>query len=395
MYCIRLGTFSQSRLLRADVQQNDVVITVIVITQYLSSNNSSGSTPTSIAHIMKAHKIQQAPIPMRQVGPLKICGPVLNEKLPVPLATYETPLWHSVGRGARVSTLTEGIRCTIVDERMTRSILLEAENATEALVALSSIQQRQEEMQAVVAQSSRFARLIDLNAQLVANLIYLRLEFTTGDASGHNMVTNAADRLFPWILEQYPQLRYSSISGNYCSDKKATAVNGILGRGKNVIAEITIPRALCERRLKTTPEKVVDLNIKKNLIGTMIAGGLRSANAHYANMLLAFYLATGQDAANIIEGSQGVVHAEVREGDLYFSCTLPNLIMGTVGNGKGLDFVEDNLRQLGCREAREPGENSRRLAAICAATVLCGELSLLAAQTNPGELMEAHIKLER
>ena len=46
----------------------------------------------------------------------------------------------------------------------------------------------------------------------------------------------------------------------------------------------------------------------------MLAGGIRSANAHFANMLLAFYLATGQDAANIIEGSQGIVHAEVREG---------------------------------------------------------------------------------
>ena len=108
-----------------------------------------------------------------------------------------------------------------------------------------------------------------------------------------------------------------------------------------------------------------------------------------------FYLATGQDAANIIEGSQGVVHAEVRGDDLYFSCTLPNLIMGSVGNGKGIDFVEDNLAMLGCKEAREPGDNARRLAAICAATVLCGELSLLAAQTNPGELMEAHLKLER
>lgn len=344
---------------------------------------------------MKSHKIQQAPIPMRHVGPVKICGLVLEEKVSVPLATYETPLWPSVGRGARVSALTDGIRCTIVDERMTRSILLEADNATEALAALTSIKSRMGDLQEVVTRSSRFAKLIDLNSQIVANLIYLRLEFTTGDASGHNMVTNAADQLFPWLLNEYPQLRYSSISGNYCSDKKATAVNGILGRGKNVIAEITIPRELCERRLKTTPEKVVDLNIKKNLIGTMIAGGLRSANAHYANMLLAFYLATGQDAANIIEGSQGVVHAEVRDGDLYFSCTLPNLIMGTVGNGKGLDFVEENLRLLGCKEEREPGENARRLAAICAATVLCGELSLLAAQTNPGELMEAHIKLER
>ncbi|MFG2004795.1 hypothetical protein ACGFNU_37170 [Spirillospora sp. NPDC048911] len=32
---------------------------------------------------------------------------------------------------------------------------------------------------------------------------------------------------------------------------------------------------------------------------------------------------------------------------------------------------------------------------MAAATVLCGELSLMAAQTNPGELMRAHLKLER
>jgi len=344
---------------------------------------------------MKKHKISAAPIPMRWVGPLKITGNTINEKIAIPLATYETPLWHSVGRGARVSTLTQGILTTVVDERMSRSILLEAEDAGQALKALQAIKQSFDQLADVVSQTSRFAKLVDINAQIVGNLLYLRLEFTTGDASGHNMVTNAADKLFPWLLARYPYLKYSSISANYCSDKKATAVNGILGRGKNVISEILISRDLCQRKLNTTPEKMVDLNIKKNLIGTMIAGGLRSANAHYANMLLAFYLATGQDAANIIEGSQGVVHAEVRGDDLYFSCTIPNIIVGTVGNGKGLDFVEQNLSLLGCKDERIAGENARRLAAICAATVLCGELSLLAAQTNPGELMQAHIDLER
>lgn len=332
---------------------------------------------------------------MRWVGPLKISGHVLNERVSVPLATYETPLWHSVGRGARVSVLTEGIKTTVVDERMTRSVLLEADDALAAHQAVVSIKSRRDDLNDVVSASSRFAKLIDMHSQIVGNLIYLRLEFNTGDASGHNMVTNAADKIIPWLLTEYPHLRYSSISGNYCSDKKATAVNGILGRGKYVVSEIIVSRELCERRLLTTPEKIVDLNIKKNLIGTMIAGGLRSANAHFANMLLGFYLATGQDAANIIEGSQGIVHAEVREGDLYFSCTLPNIIVGSVGNGKGLGFVEENLVKLGCKDSREPGENARRLAAICAATVLCGELSLLAAQTNPGELMEAHLKLER
>lgn len=340
-------------------------------------------------------RIMQAPVPMRVVGPVKITGSTLNEKVLLPLATYETPLWPSVGRGAMISRLCDGIKVTVIDDRMTRSILLEAGDAGEALHAVHSLKSRLNELNDVVTESSRFAKLIDINFQIAGNLLFLRLEFTTGDASGHNMVTNAADKLFPWILNNYPTLKYCSISGNFCSDKKATAVNGILGRGKNVVTEILIPREICEKRLHTTPEKIVDLNIKKNLIGTMLAGGVRSANAHYANMLLAFYLATGQDAANIVEGSQGITHCEVRNGDLYFSCNLPNLIVGSVGNGKGLDFVEENLKLIGCKEDRLPGENAKRLAAICAASVLCGELSLLAAQTNPGELMASHLKLER
>ena len=50
---------------------------------------------------------------------------------------------------------------------------------------------------------------------------------------------------------------------------------------------------------------------------------------------------------------------------------------------------------LGCVQKRAIGQNARRLAIIAAATVWCGELSLLAAQTNYGELMRAHSILER
>ena len=112
-------------------------------------------------------------------------------------------------------------------------------------------------------------------------------------------------------------------------------------------------------------------------------------------MLLGIYLATGQDAANIVEGSQGITYAEEREEGLYFSCTLPHLIVGTVGNGKHLPHVQQNLDKMGCGDDREPGQNARQLAAITAATVLCGELSLLAAQTNPDELMATHVAMER
>lgn len=338
---------------------------------------------------------QIATIPMRVVGPVKIISTEVAEDVLLPLATFEQPLWPSTHRGARVCTLAGGIRAQVVDERMTRSVLVEADSVIDVHQAALSIHQHKAHLQALVSESSRFAKLIDIHTQIVGTLLYIRFELLTGDASGHNMVTLASDRMLNWVLQAYPALRYVSISGNFCSDKKVSAVNGILGRGKNVVAEVTISAELCQRMLKTTPAKIVDLNIKKNLLGNIVAGGLRTANAHFANMLLGFYLATGQDAANIIEGSQGIVHAEVKNDDLYFSVTLPNLIVGAVGNGKGLDFVLDNLRLLGCTEKREPGVNGRRLAIIAAAAVLCGELSLLAAQTNQGELMRSHLKLER
>lgn len=337
-----------------------------------------------------------AGVPMRWVGPLRISGNVATTETQVPLATYETPLWPSVGRGAKVSMLAEkGIVATLVDERMTRSVLVEATDAQTAYVAARAIDARIDELREVVRGNSRFAELVNIRHEINANLLFIRFEFTTGDASGHNMATLASDALLKHLLDTIPGIAYGSISGNYCTDKKATAINGILGRGKNVVTELLIPRDVVTDVLHTTAAKVVQLNIRKNMLGTLLAGGIRSANAHYANMLLGFYLATGQDAANIVEGSQGVTMAEDRDGDLYFACTLPNLIVGTVGNGKGIEFVETNLARLGCRAEREPGENARRLAVIAAATVLCGELSLLAAQTNPGELMRAHVQLER
>lgn len=344
---------------------------------------------------MLKHLKTIASIPMKTIGPIKIAGPILEEEVYVPLATYESPLWPSTQRGARVSTASGGIRVVIAGDCMTRSVLLEAPDAEYGYHVISALYSYRDEMEIVAKGSSRFLKLDDWHTQLVGNLIYIRFAMSTGDAAGHNMTTEAAELLLNWILARFKKLQYVSISGNYCTDKKASAVNGILGRGKYVVTELLVPREICEKILKTTPEKIVNLNIKKNLIGTILAGGIRSANAHFANILLGIYLATGQDAANIIEGSQGMVHAEVREDALYFSATLPNVIVGTVGNGKHLAFVQENLKQMGCLEERAPGANARRLAAIVGATVLCGEISLLAAQTNPGELMDSHTRLER
>ena len=68
-------------------------------------------------------------IPQQLVGPLRLTGPVLDESLYAPLATYETPLWASCNRGARVTQHAGGIETVIVRDCMARSILLNAPGA--------------------------------------------------------------------------------------------------------------------------------------------------------------------------------------------------------------------------------------------------------------------------
>jgi hydroxymethylglutaryl-CoA reductase (NADPH) len=336
-----------------------------------------------------------APIPLKWVGPIKIRSTEISTEIEVPLATFEKPIWNTVNRGALISRLTNGIDVTIVQEQMTRSILMEAENAKAAVSIVETLKNCFAEIAKVVANTSKFVTLTDLNFRIVGKLIYIRIAGETGDAAGHNMMTKAAEAVILWLQKNLPNLKYISLSGNYCVDKKVSAINSILGRGKNAIAEIVISRDVCLKHLRSTPEQIVDLNIKKNLLGSIVAGSLQSANAHFANMLLAFYLATGQDGANIVEGSQGITFAEIKNSDLYFSVTLPNIIVGTVGSGKDLNFVQENLRRLNCLNENEIGLNARKIAIIVAAVVLCGELSLLAALTNQDELMRAHNLLER
>ena len=336
-----------------------------------------------------------AQVPMKAVGPVKIAGPEIEAEVRIPLATYETPLWPSVARGAKVTAAAGGIRASVVDERMARSIVLEAADTAGAAAAAAQIAARRAEVADAAEHGSRFAKFLDLHTQVCGSLLFVRIEISTGDAAGHNMATRAAQQVLDWTAAEFPALRPVSVSGNYCTDKKVSAVNGILGRGRSVVADVTIPGDLCRKLLRAEPAAIANLNVKKNLVGSILAGGVRSANAHYANMLLAFYLATGQDAANIVEGSQGVTFAEARGDALYFSVSVPNLVVGTVGAGKDLSFVRENLQALGCLEPREAGANARRLAVLAAATVLCGELSLMAALVNPGELVRVHERMER
>ena len=98
-----------------------------------------------------------AQVPMHTIGPVKLIGPVVDDEVMVPLATYELPVWPSTNRGAKLSRQCGGILTTIIDERMTRSILLEAPNAARCHEVSMAIKARLTELQLQVSKSSRFA----------------------------------------------------------------------------------------------------------------------------------------------------------------------------------------------------------------------------------------------
>ena len=199
-------------------------------------------------------------IPMRTIGPVQIIGD-LDCSVRVPLATFESPMWPSTNRGASVSRLAGGIRVTLLGNCMTRSIVVEGPNAQYLRSCVKEL--NLEQLNTVTATTSRYCKLDKIDHQINGKLLFLRLAFNTGDAAGHNMATKAADAIIKWLTGHFTQLNYVSISGNYCVDKKTSAVNGILGRGKSVVAEILIPAAVCHEKLKTTPQAICDLNIKK------------------------------------------------------------------------------------------------------------------------------------
>ncbi len=329
-------------------------------------------------------------IPTKIVDSVKIRYLSAVEEVLVPLATLESPLFYSVCRGAKVAENCGGISVFVSQDTMTRSVILKCKNCNDA-VSISENIINDKCIKNIIEDGSQYTKFIDLSNEIVGNLLYVRLCIESGEASGHNMVTKAAQNFVNFVIAKY-DCECISVSGNVCVDKKVSAINSICGRGKRVNAEIIISPDVCKSLLRTTPEKICELNTTKNLLGSNLAGSLRSANSHFANMLLAIYLATGQDAANIVEGSQGITYANLQnDGSLYFSVYLPNIIVGTIGNGKHIEFARKNLEMMG--GLNDGG--SKRLSAIIGATVLCGELSLMAALTNNGELIKSHLSIER
>lgn len=329
-------------------------------------------------------------IPTGIIGPLKVLGTMATGDFFVPLATSEGALVASYHRGAKATRLCGGVTSICLIEAVQRSPVFKFNNIGELGTFLLWLLPQMEEMKKITERVSRYAKLLDVIPNIEGNNLMLTFEYQTGDASGQNMVTICTDEICNYLIANTPVKPGAwFIEGNYSGDKKATALSFTTVRGKKVTAEVELSKEVVEKVLKTTPKLMADY-WQTSTVGIIQSGAI-GAQGHFANGIAAMFLATGQDVACVSEAAVGITRMEVSaSGNLYASATLPSLILGTVGGGTALPTQKECLELMDCYG---PGK-ARKLAEICGALVLSGELSIAAA-LSAGHFSSAHKKLGR
>jgi len=334
------------------------------------------------------------PLPVGMVGPLTLN----KESTYIPMATTEGCLVASTNRGAKAVTQGGGAYATVLKDGITRAPCLRMGSAMEAasLKLWCETPTNFQKLKAAFESTTSFGKLQSCSPTVAGRNVYLRLVCFAGDAMGMNMVSKGSLAVIEVLQKEFPTVQLVALSGNMCTDKKAAATNWIEGRGKSVVVEAVIPEKVVKTTLKTNVKAIVETNIQKNLVGSAMAATIGGFNAHASNIVTAVFLATGQDPAQNVESSNCItLMEETVGGDLWISCTMPSIEVGTVGGGTSLPAQAACLQAIGCKGGGDtPGQNAKQLAQVVAAATLCGELSLLAALAA-NTLVQAHMTHNR
>lgn len=329
-------------------------------------------------------------LPLGVAGPLRVNGLHAAGDYWLPLATSEAALVASYARGCHAINAAGGTAAALLGENVARAPAFVFASLAEAGRFVAWACQHEAELAAAAHATTRHGRLQSIDPQIDSDTVFLVCRYTTGDASGQNMVTIATDAMCRWIMENTPvkPLRWF-VEGNFSGDKKASYLGLITGRGRKVSASVTLPAEVVRRTLGTSAEAMLAYAQVAGLGATL--SGQIGAQGHFANGLAALFIATGQDAACVAESAVGFTRMEPREdGALFMSVTLPNLMVGTVGGGTGMPHQRAALELMGLAGSGK----ARALAEVTAGLCLAGEISIMAAIAG-GVFTSAHRKLAR
>ena len=328
-------------------------------------------------------------IPIGHAGPLHwtlSTGEKINAYLPI--ATTEGALVASISRGCKALSEAGNITTRLIYHGTTRSLAFRILDSS-ADVA-TELQKMEPQWRAAGEGTSGHLKILRTGIDELDGHIFLTIACDTDEAMGMNMVTVAAEAIGTWIAEHLP-VEFITIAANVDSDKKPSKRTHDQGRGHEVIAEGILPRKIIEEVLKTTPEQMLKVGQAKLVIGSSIAGAI-GKNLHIANVIAALYLATGQDAAHVVEGSLGDTTVLPDKDGLHVMARLPAILVGIRGGGTNLPAQSTALKIILKEECSL--HPRQQLAETIGAAVLAGEMSLLAAQAAH-DLAMAHVKLAR
>ena len=206
-------------------------------------------------------------VPVGVAGPLAINGEYAKGTFWLPLATTEGALVASVNRGAGAITKAGGAEVRILHDGMTRAPVFAAKSVGHAKEIADWAEAHEEDLAAIAATTTSHGKMTGLVTFVAGTSVFVRLEFDTKDAMGMNMVTIASAKIADEIA-QATGARLIALSGNMCTDKKPAAINGIMGRGRSVVAGIALSHELVEKVLKTDAATMIEVNYRKNLVGS-------------------------------------------------------------------------------------------------------------------------------
>lgn len=346
-----------------------------------TSLSAVGSFSIGIDRVVKRNienMIGTVQVPLGVAGPLPVKGEYAAGPYYLPLATTEGALVASVNRGCSLISRAGGADVRIMRDGMTRAPVFAAGDVVHARGVATWVAEHIEEIREAAESTTRHGKFLGASTYVAGTNVFVRLEFDTKDAMGMNMVTIASQKVGE-LVERETGARLVALSGNMCTDKKPAAINLVQGRGKTVVAGVRLTDAMIADLLKTDAETLAEVNYRKNLVGSARAASY-GFNAQAANVVAAMFIACGQDAAHVVEGSTAITTVDRVDGGVYVAVTLPSLPVGTVGGGTGVDTQHECLTILGVAGGGDPpGTHAKAFAEIVAAGVLAGELSLLGA----------------
>jgi len=241
----------------------------------------------------------------------------------------------------------------------------------ERLGIFALVTQHFAEIKEVTDKTTSIGRLRNIETHAAGKLLFLRFNFTTGDAAGQNMV---ARPLLPPAngcgqLPRHPAL-YSLRQYGY--DKKVPSSTACTRAASGSLPS-TIPVISSPISPSFRPGTLKAAHIT-NTAPCWPDQAIRHA---LGQRITAIFIATGQDAANVAESSPAIVFADQTPTTVITFDYHPSLIVGTYGGGTALATQRECLEIMDCYGAGKVG----KLAEIIAATYCAASFTI---ERHPG-----------